>query len=226
MLLATCAQPATESATTPEPPAQAASPKAPAPPPEAESTDAGAESDPPPAPEPSPPPDPGFSDAELARIDAVQTHVAAAAKTYALDPHLLNGLIWIESRFRTRAKGPAGARGIMQIMPRTGKSIAKKIGRRYSAYDPEFGIFAGAYYLGRMLRRFDGDETLGLAAYNRGPGVVAGWESRGEPVPERTQGYVDRVQRARARFVALEAFRATAPPQAAPAETTETDDEP
>lgn len=201
--LAACAQAAPEGPVSAPPPAP---PPSPVSMPETDPPAAPSIEEPPLAPEPVP--DPGFSDDELARIDAVQALVAEAAQAYGLDPNLLNGLIWVESRFRVRARGPAGARGIMQIMPRTGKSIARRIERRYRPYDPAFGIHAGAYYLDRMVDRFDGDEALGLAAYNRGPGTVAGWQSRGEPIPERTQAFVDRVLAARARFDALAALRA------------------
>ena len=60
-------------------------------------------------------------------------------------------------------------------------------------------MHAGTYYLSRMLARF-GDETLALAAYNRGPGTVATWVEQGQPLPERTRGFVDRVLQARECF--------------------------
>ena len=107
----------------------------------------------------------------------------------------------------------------MQIMPKTGRSLAKRLERKYVPYDPEFNVDAGTYYLMRLLRRFDGDERLALAAYNRGVGRVAEWQRAGEPLPESTEGYVRRVFDARgwlpATIAELEAEPRELPPVAA-----------
>lgn len=132
------------------------------------------------------------------RILAVQELVRANSTKHGVDPALLNGMIWVESKFDPKARGPAGAMGLMQLMPKTAKSLAGRLERKSRPYDPDFNIDAGALYLARLLRRFEGDERLALAAYNRGVGRVAGWVEAGEDIPERTQGYVDRVLAARA----------------------------
>jgi soluble lytic murein transglycosylase-like protein len=152
-----------------------------------------------------PPPEPRapapFDAKQLARIVAVQDIVAAAAAAHEVDPALINGLIWVESKFEPRARGPAGAQGLMQLMPNTAGAMAKQLGRKRASYDPDFNIHAGTLLLARLLRRFDGDVALALAAYNRGSGIVAGWVAAGEPLPERTQAFVDRVLTAREWFV-------------------------
>lgn len=131
------------------------------------------------------------------RILAVQPIVDEKSAKHGVDPDLLNGLIWVESKFDPKAKGPAGAMGLMQLMPRTARSLAGRLDRKSRPYDPDFSVEAGALYLARLLKRFDGDERLALAAYNRGAGKVLGWVEAGTPLPERTEAYVDRVLDAR-----------------------------
>lgn len=184
--------PPQEPATQPEPPTPAPAP-APA-----------AQTDAPPV-EPAPPTEPlaepkPFNDQELARIRAVQKHIAKASAQYDVEPDLLNAVIWVESKFHARARGPAGARGLMQLMPRTSASLAKKLGRKHRPYDPEFNVHAGALYLSRLLAKFDGDERLALAGYSRGSGRIRALVEAGEPLPEGTLRFIERVSRAKARF--------------------------
>src|SRR5690606_35265224 len=149
----------------------------------------------PPAPPPAKPAP--FDDEQLRRILAVEDIVAAAATEHGVEPALVNGGIWVESKFEPRARGPGGSQGLMQLMPKTAAAMAKQLGRKRASYDPDFNIHAGTLLLSRLLARFDGDVSLSLAAYNRGSGIVAGWVASGEPLPERTQAYVDRVLEAR-----------------------------
>jgi soluble lytic murein transglycosylase-like protein len=139
-------------------------------------------------------------DEDLARIRRVQPIVRRAAHEYGLEPNLVNALIWVESKFQPRARGPAGARGMMQLMPRTSQSLAKKLGRPHRPYDPEFNIFAGSYYLARLIEKFDGDVQLALAGYNRGAGRVKALVSNGEPLPDGTQRFIRKILRAKATF--------------------------
>ncbi|MFO7564203.1 MAG: transglycosylase SLT domain-containing protein [Enhygromyxa sp.] len=155
-----------------------------------------------PPPEPAPPPaePPPFNAAQLERILAVQDIVHAAATEHGVEPALVNGVIWVESKFEARARGPGGSQGLMQLMPKTAAAMAKRLGRKRASYDPDFNIHAGTLLLARLLTRFEGDVSLALAAYNRGTGIVAGWVASGEPLPQRTQAYVDRVLSARVWF--------------------------
>ena len=164
---------------------------------------------------------PDLDDKVRERILAVQALVVEKANKHGVDPALLNAMIWVESKFDPKARGPAGAQGLMQLMPKTARSLAGRLERKSKPYDPDFNIDAGALYLARLLRRFDGDEALALAAYNRGVGRVAGWVEAGEEIPERTLGYIERVQGARdwlRVFVAQEAASdaLAQPPEPAP----------
>jgi soluble lytic murein transglycosylase-like protein len=172
-----------------------------------------------PVPEPAPAPlDKPWRDADEPRILAVQPFVAEAAADYDVDPQLVNGLIWVESQFRPKARNKSGARGLMQLMPTTAKALGRAIDRTAKPYDPEFNVHAGTYYLSRQLQRFDGDEALALAAYARGPGRVREWVDAGEPLPESVQGFIAKVQHARAAFEALGWPEPAEAPAEAPAE--------
>jgi soluble lytic murein transglycosylase-like protein len=142
-----------------------------------------------------------FSDGELHRIDRVQPIVHAAAREHGLPPDIVNGIIWVESRFVPTALGQKGPRGLMQIMPRTGRELARQLGRSYAPYDPDFNIHAGSLYFARMVHRFDGNLRLALAAYNIGPAVVDRWMRDAEPLPGHSNAYVDNV------FTAARTFR-------------------
>lgn len=180
----------------------AASPIAPAPTPLAEIDPEAVAALPAPAPTK---PELPFDDEQLARIEAVQDIVHAAAQAHGVDPMLINAVIWVESKFERRARGPAGSLGLMQLMPKTAAGLAKQLGRKRDSYDPDFNIHAGTLLLAHLLERFDGDVTLALAGYNRGAGTVAKWVNAGQPLPEGTQGFVARVLAAKARFEQLPA---------------------
>ena len=91
----------------------------------------------------------------------------------------------------------------MQLMPRTGKAMAKKIGRRFRPYDPELSVHAGAKLLAILLERFGGDEKLALFGYARGSGAVRKWQKNGGQIPEGVRKFIARVTRARHTFAQL-----------------------
>jgi soluble lytic murein transglycosylase len=84
-----------------------------------------------------------------------------------------------ESEFNPRAVSPAGARGLMQLMPGTAKQVSGALGIGYDAgrltSDPMYNARLGTGYLAKMLARYDGSYVLAAAAYNAGPGRVDEW---------------------------------------------------
>ena len=133
------------------------------------------------------------------------------ADSKGLDPSLIAGVIYVESRFRDQTSH-AGAKGLMQIMPGTADYIASKSGgTRFEQGDlasPQINIAYGSWYLRYLLEKYHGNEVLALAAYNAGEGEVDQWwrdaSGRGErfrvadhiPFSE-TRDYVSKVLAAR-----------------------------
>jgi soluble lytic murein transglycosylase len=103
-----------------------------------------------------------------------------------VDAALVHGLIRRESEFDPDAVSPAGARGLMQLMPATARAVARQAGLPYQrprlTSDPDYNIRLGSTFLGDMLARFGGSYVLAIASYNAGPARVAGWiEEMGDP---------------------------------------------
>jgi soluble lytic murein transglycosylase len=95
-----------------------------------------------------------------------------------LDPSLIAGVIYAESRFRNQESN-AGALGLMQITPQTAHHIARLSGGTQfvtgDLADADINIRYGSFYLSYLLRRYDGNEVAALAAYNAGPSHVDSW---------------------------------------------------
>ena len=125
---------------------------------------------------------------------------------------LLHAIVRQESNFDADAISHAGARGLMQLMPATARSVAKRLRVRYSktrlTRDPNYNIRLGQAYLGQMINKFDGSYILAIASYNAGPSAAAHWVRQfGDPrepgtdvidwvesIPYReTRNYVQRV---------------------------------
>ena len=104
------------------------------------------------------------------------------ARQRGLDPFLVAGLIHQESVFMHDAISPAGAIGLMQIMPATGRRVAEKIGLEgfsvASLQEPEVNVTIGTAYLEGLASRYEEDWPKVFAAYNAGPGAVARWTAR------------------------------------------------
>jgi soluble lytic murein transglycosylase len=130
------------------------------------------------------------------------------AKQKGVDPNLIAAIIYEESRFRDQTSH-AGARGLMQITPSTARFIARDSGgAAFTQRDlatPQINIAYGTYYLRYLLRRYDGNQELAIAAYNAGETNVDRWVRRAGgpdafdkvddiPFPE-TRAYVQNVLR-------------------------------
>ena len=113
--------------------------------------------------------------------------IAQAASKFNLDASLIKAVIKAESNFNHRALSPAGAKGLMQLMPKTATALNVN-----DVFHPENNIEGGARYLRYLLNLYKGNLTLALAAYNAGEGAVAKY-NYGVPPYRETQNYVRRV---------------------------------
>lgn len=95
-------------------------------------------------------------------------HFLEAGRLYDIDPNLLAVQAFKESRFNPRAVSRIGAEGVMQLKPKTARSLGVT-----DSFDPRQNILGGAKYLRKQLNRFGGDLTMALAAYNAGSTLVA-----------------------------------------------------
>jgi len=112
-----------------------------------------------------------------------QEHVKAAVRQTAIDSHFIFAIAKQESAFNSDAKSPVGATGLMQLMPTTAKSTAKKAGLLYRQQDlvqADKNIALGSRYLSELLGVFSGNRILATAAYNAGPSRVRQWLTKGD----------------------------------------------
>lgn len=112
----------------------------------------------------------------------IQKHASA----HGLSPELVSAVMRVESCYDKRAVSRAGARGLMQLMPATAQALGV-----HDSFDPEQNIAGGVRYLSAMLKRFDNNVRLGLAAYNAGPEAVLAYGDV-PPFPD-TVSYVKRI---------------------------------
>ena len=104
--------------------------------------------------------------------------IRSRAAAEGLEPAYVAAVILAESSYNPQAVSSVNAQGLMQIMPETGAWIAGKFDETYvegCLFDPETNIRYGCWYLGYLLRRYDGDKTCSTAAYHSGQGTVDGW---------------------------------------------------
>lgn len=114
--------------------------------------------------------------------------IVAAARKFDVDAALVSAVIKAESDYNPRIVSHKGARGLMQLMPAT----ARRFGVTDS-FDPEENIHAGTRYLRWLLKTFDGNADLAVAAYNAGEGNV--WKYDGVPPFRETVNYINRIAR-------------------------------
>jgi len=156
-----------------------------------------------------------------------EPELTAAAREDGLDPALVAALILQESSFDADALSRVGARGLMQVMPATGRRIARAKGVRYkraALNDPMTSLDFGTHYLRQMSERFTGAVEQVLAAYNAGPHRVDAWTAmRGQQTPDEfietipfseTRNYVMVVLANREQYRRLYGLARSAPPPA------------
>lgn len=121
-----------------------------------------------------------------ARGDKFQAIFFSVAQQQQVSPWLIRAIARVESCFDPRAVSVAGAQGLMQLMPATGRELGVR-----DAFDVTQNLSGGAAYIAQMLKRFNNDQRLALAAYNAGPGAVERFG--GIPPYRETRRYVDTV---------------------------------
>lgn len=126
------------------------------------------------------------SDRSKERLTRYDEHIRQAATLYQLPPELIRAVMQVESNFDPRALSPAGAHGLMQLMPFTAERMMVT-----DIMDPRQNIMGGARYLRILANLFNGDIHLTVAAYNAGEGAVIRYG--GIPPYEETQHYVVKV---------------------------------
>ncbi len=119
--------------------------------------------------------------------DVFDAFILDAARQFDMDPVVIKAVIMAESGFNPRAVSRAGARGLMQLMPRTAGSLGVE-----DAFDPRDNILGGTRYLKKLLQRFDGNLELALAAYNAGSRNVL--KHRGIPPFKATHRYIAKIR--------------------------------
>ena len=129
-------------------------------------------------------------DANIADVPELATTsfdpiIESASSQHNVPVRLVKAVIQIESGFKTRARSPKGAMGLMQLMPQTARQY--QAGR--NPYDPTKNIQAGTQYLRKLLDEFE--LPLALAAYNAGEGAVRRFG--GIPPYAETQAYVKQI---------------------------------
>ena len=150
-----------------------------------------------------------------------ETLIRARAAENGVDPALVAAVILAESSYQPEAVSSVNAQGLMQLLPSTAEWVAGKFDEEYaegSLFDPEVNVKYGCWYLGYLLRRFDGDVTCAAAAYHAGQGTVDEWLSNPEYSPdgatlaripsEATDTYVGRVVRYYEKYSELYAAQA------------------
>ncbi|MBK7104414.1 MAG: transglycosylase SLT domain-containing protein [Ignavibacteriae bacterium] len=126
------------------------------------------------------------SNSALKRLEKFEPIIAEASNKYDVDKKLIKSIILTESAGNANAKSKADAKGLMQLMDSTATDMGV-----LNPFDPKDNIHGGVKYLSKLLKQYNGDTTLALAAYNAGPGNVNKYD--GVPPFKETQNYIARV---------------------------------
>lgn len=129
------------------------------------------------------------------RAGFIEGDIKAAATAHKVDPLLIKAIARVESCFDPHAVSVAGAQGLMQLMPATAAEL-----KVVQPFDELQNLMGGTQYIAKMLKQFDGNLELALAAYNAGPGTVKRYG--GIPPYKETQRYVKQVQQHYKLFIA------------------------
>jgi len=125
---------------------------------------------------------------KLKAENAFNSIIRDVADRHQVDPAIVKAIIMAESGYNPRAVSKRGAKGLMQLMPTTAKSLGVR-----DSFNPEQNIKAGVRYFKHLLKRFNHDTTLALAAYNAGSRHVRNYN--GVPPFNSTKRYIEKVYR-------------------------------
>lgn len=116
------------------------------------------------------------------------------ARGLSPDPYMIAAVMREESAFNPEVVSTAGAIGLMQVMPSTGRLVAREIGKGpigpADLFDPDLNIELGAWYLGHLSRRFNNDLVLTIAGYNAGPNAAVRWAGT---LPADTDEFIESI---------------------------------
>ncbi|MFT6032122.1 MAG: soluble lytic murein transglycosylase-like protein [Arenicella sp.] len=115
--------------------------------------------------------------------------IVNTALKYDLEPSFIKAVIHVESAFDRYALSPAGAMGLMQLMPATASNYQLK----QDHFNPNRNIEVGVQHIKDLMQRYGSDKRLSLAAYNAGQGAVSKYN--GVPPFKETQNYIKKVMR-------------------------------
>ena len=136
---------------------------------------------------------------EVAKAERIVRLVDKEASQYGINPFRILAFIVAESWGDSKARSHVGARGLMQIMPATGRVIARERKEAWggikSLYDIETNIAYGVWYYDHLLQVFEGDEVAAIAAYNWGPQHIRWRMKKGRRLPQVYPGKVLRAQK-------------------------------
>ena len=127
--------------------------------------------------------------ARATAVDRNAAHIAHASRRFGIPQRWIRAVLHAESAGKERALSPAGAIGLMQIMPHTWAELRTRHRLGRDPYDPHDNILAGTAYLREMWDRY-GDVNAMLAAYNAGPARYDRHLASGRPLPAQTRAYV------------------------------------
>jgi Rod binding domain-containing protein len=126
------------------------------------------------------------NDESLNRLNKYESQINEASDSYGVDKNIIKSIILTESAGNNNAVSGAKAKGLMQLMDSTATDMGVK-----NSFNPRENILGGTKYFAQMLRQYNGDTKLALAAYNAGPKNVEKY--KGVPPFDETKNYINKV---------------------------------